>query len=127
MESQKLVQNNHIDPPLVNPSSLSGVQVLCLKMIVLAIQDLHLESEFSNLKEWFVLPKSRVLSRRNAVSALSWLFSSSVSYCLSYTNCCAALKIDSSRLRGIIFSKIETGNNCGVSEIYNDFFMVKCK
>lgn len=110
-----------------NSSSLSGVQMLCLKMIVLAIQDLHLESEFANMKEWFVLPKSRSISRRNVVSALSWVFNSSLSYCLSYANCCAALKIDSSRLRELIFNKIETGSNESVRTIYNDFFMVNCK
>lgn len=127
MENLKSLKTDILDQRTSNSSSLQPIQVLYLKMLVLAIQDLHLEGEFTDLKEWFVVPKAREAHRRNVVSALSWLFSSDTTYCLSFVNCCSMLLIDPSRLRDTIFQLAAQSSNPTVLESYNDFFMVNCK
>lgn len=127
MGNLKSLKADIIDQKASNSSSLQPVQVLYVKMIVLAIQDLHLEEEFIDLKEWFIVTKARDAHRRNVVSALSWLFSSDTTYCLSFVNCCSMLLIDPSRLRDTIFRLASQSSNPVVLESYNDFFMVECK
>ena len=98
-------------------------QVLCLKMIVLAIQDLHLEASFQNLKCFFVVAKARPFQRRHTVTALAWLNKSDYEYSHSFVNCCYAVKLDPAELRSLIFSNIEESGISEVKQCFKEFFL----
>jgi hypothetical protein len=81
-------------------------QRLCLGMIVLSIQDLHLENYFPKLSPYFIIPKKHGINTRNIISSAEFVFRKTQDYTFSFEFCCENLKIKPDELREKIYRNI---------------------